>query len=705
MPMIQACWLNGIISVFFTVLFTVPVSLQAENKAEDVTDDPPETRETVYPDIESSVNVLLTSIASKKEEKLSDAPGVVSIVTQDELLRFGGTTLSDILNRVPSLLQTTYYLTERSSIVSRGDQISATSTHTLLLINGRPVREILEGGIESEIYESFPVSVIDRIEVIRGPGSVLYGSQAVSAVINVITKQANNNQATVSGVLGEGGSNNVMADLQYQIGNFGVIIAGRYADKGDWETVWKAPGLSGIYTNNVTIPNNGPGVYTELSYSDNKYLNFRYMGSYCQWDTRYFVPDFQYLVDVPGLGVEGVTSTVPLNKLFSDVGYSLEAFKNYRLNANITLSRSWFKMEGTFPMLQRDSYESIGEVTNTFTPVENCNVVVGGVWGYMTGTERNAKIDSVIMNAGRHQQTYCGYAQVDYQFRYCKLIGGLQVNKVADYAVKYPADYNPRAGVIFYPFENIDVKALYSTAYRAPGLNEIYLDHMEMKGKMNGEINPSWPGHEVNDSILDPEKIRTFDVGINYNDEKVNFGLNAYHSNIENLIYQERTEKWVHPTYENIGEVTYFGLECEGKYYLTNSLFFLGSFLYQHSEDEITDETEVTPVPAFSVKGGISYCTSGLTISAFNTYRPALPPKFSNSLNPKADDYHMANVYCSYDLNRIFQLSKVKQLSLVLAVDNLFDEEIWLPDCGLIVGNTIPFNEGRKTYGGFKVTF
>ena len=57
------------------------------------------------------------------------------------------------------------------------------------------------------MLESFPIDVIERIEVIKGPGSVLYGTQAVSAVINVITKTPERNGVSVSGMGTEGGFN------------------------------------------------------------------------------------------------------------------------------------------------------------------------------------------------------------------------------------------------------------------------------------------------------------------------------------------------------------------------------------------------------------------------------------------------------------------------------------------------------------------
>src|ERR1700694_3430047 len=97
-------------------------------------------------DIESLLHVKVIT-ASKSAETLADAPGVISVVTRDELQRFGGITLGEILQRVPGLTGTSSYFTDRSLIAARGDQTKNNGGHILILINGRPTREILEGGL------------------------------------------------------------------------------------------------------------------------------------------------------------------------------------------------------------------------------------------------------------------------------------------------------------------------------------------------------------------------------------------------------------------------------------------------------------------------------------------------------------------------------------------------------------------------------
>jgi outer membrane receptor for ferrienterochelin and colicins len=214
------------------------------------------------------LNIKVTT-ASKTEEKLSDAPGVISVVTRDEMERFGARTLKDVLMRMPSFALSSMYMTDRSSVSIRGDQLGVTASHILLLINGRPVREAIEGGIKSEMYESFPVASIDRIEVIRGPGSVLYGSNAFSGVINVITKKASENRAEVSLNGGLPKEGNVSGNAAYQLGNFGLgdlglVVGAQYKKAENWDVRFQA---GDTVFRDLSIPDNGYGSYAELSWA------------------------------------------------------------------------------------------------------------------------------------------------------------------------------------------------------------------------------------------------------------------------------------------------------------------------------------------------------------------------------------------------------------------------------------------------------
>ena len=692
----------GIFILMF--LFLVKIELHAEDTTDDNTRYSKEPEDNIAK-IEESVRNALITIASKKEEYISNAPGVITVITQNELKRFGGTTLADILKRVPSFVGTTIYMTDRSVIASRGDQILPSSSHILLLINGRPVREVLEGGIKSDIYESFPVSVIEKIEVIRGPGSVLYGSQAISAVINVITKSPENNTISVSGALGEHLHNYIMADLQYRLGDLGIVFGGRYADKGGWRLEWDAPGLQGVYTYDITIPDYGPGFYGEVNFRD-----FKLMCTYTQWENQTFVPDAQ----ASSMGLFDVTGNATWKKLFMDAGYTFNPTYWYKTSLNGTYTRSMYETE-EFPLTLRDAFETVVEWTNFFSPTEQLDIIAGGVWGFMTGFEEDPDKNVLtynrgVYNKGHNQHNFSGYTQIDYRWRkWCKVIGGIQVNKVMvfdslDKKDNFAVDFNPRAGVILFPLEHINIKGLFSTAYRAPSINELYLDFSSISGKMVPHNDPHWgKWHEYD---LKPEKVYTYDLGVNYQNEGIQIGINGFHTRMKNIIIQDRdTSRYQVATWDNMNETTIFGLECESKYQVTKEILFLGSFLYQQSKDDKTSESNVTPLPNFSVKGGLSYMSDyGLTVSAFNTFQEALDPKYYSDLNKTTKHFNMTNIHCSYDLNKLIKCASIKEVSLVLVVDNLLDVKVWLPAWGLIPGSTIPYNQGRTIYGGFKVS-
>jgi outer membrane receptor for ferrienterochelin and colicin len=160
--------------------------LPQEQPAQGATKPQPNSDDPFLMDLESLSSIKVTT-ASKFSEKLSDAPSVMSVITSDELRRFGGMSLREVLEQVAGLTLSNASASDRGMVAVGGDQNEG---HILYLINGRPVREVLQGGSSADLLASFPVNILERVEVIKGPGSVLYGSDAVAGVINLITKKA-----------------------------------------------------------------------------------------------------------------------------------------------------------------------------------------------------------------------------------------------------------------------------------------------------------------------------------------------------------------------------------------------------------------------------------------------------------------------------------------------------------------------------------
>ncbi|HEY0945292.1 MAG TPA: TonB-dependent receptor [Opitutaceae bacterium] len=637
---------------------TLPAQEVSSNSVEDLT--------------ELSLEELLNtsvSTASKSAEKQSDAAGIISVLTSDELRRFGGITLRDILERVPGLIGTSVYMTDRSIVSTRGDQTTNSGNHTLLLIDGRPVRESLESGITSEVFEAFPVSILESVEVIKGPGSVLYGSNAFSGVINLITRKPETNSLSFSAIAGDGGAGGVAGDVTLKSGDFGLLAAVRVLDKPDWETYYRAPGIGHAIVERVTIPNEAVGAFLKAQF---KALSFT--AAYNQWETAYFVPDYMFLF--PAFGV------THWDKLFTNLGYDEQLTDNWRTTANLTYTRSTLDTS-SWPFTERDSNDMVAEWTNFLNVADRTRLTFGGLYSRASGNEGPVGGGPRFSDASR--SGYAVYGQVDHQFTPAlKGIAGVQANKIENIDL----DIVPRAGLIWYPAPRVNVKALYSSAFRAPSVNETSLDYFAMQGNAN----------------LTPETIDTFDVSVSYNGERHQVAFNAFHSELSSIIYQDRSTGV--PTYQNAsGKITIQGVELEGKYYVSDTVFLTASLLRQDAEDD-AGNPHVTPVAEWTGKAGVSYAnTKGVTVGVFDVYRGAMGTTFRTQFNPSPRSYHKINVNVRLDLAKLFHTKLAGNPALVVQIDNLLDKEIWLPAWGLTPGQSLPYDPGRQIYGGLNFSF
>ncbi len=150
--------------------------------------------------LDDLMNVEITSV-SKKEEKLSEAPAAVYVLTQDDIHRSGATSIPEALRLVPGL-DVARIDAHTWAISSRGFN-GEFANKLLVLIDGRSVYTPLFSGVFWDVQDPM-LEDVDRIEVIRGPGAALWGANAVNGVINIITKSAKDTQ----GWLFSGGGGN-----------------------------------------------------------------------------------------------------------------------------------------------------------------------------------------------------------------------------------------------------------------------------------------------------------------------------------------------------------------------------------------------------------------------------------------------------------------------------------------------------------------
>ena len=529
-------------------------------------------------DLESLLNIKVTT-ASKFSEELSDAPGVMTVVSQDEIKRFGGTTLSEILDRVPGLNISSSYFTDRSMIAIDGDQTREDGGHVLFLINGRPVREVMHGGIGADILESFPVNALERIEVIQGPGSVLYGSNAFSGVINLITKKAVGESVDVKAAGGASGAAAMSGEILFDRGGLTVVAAGQYHRMPTWDSSYAFLDEA-LATNRVlaSIRNDGEGGYLGVNY---KSLSF--MSSYTGFETA-------SLVYTPG--------DVRWKRGFADLGYSLKAATNWEMALNLTYTRSTLDTPD-FPNAHMDSNQAIAEWTNFITFSEKDKLTLGTAYDHIQGTETSTGVNPGVIVAQGGRSAISFYAQHEHKLTDdLKLIGGFQANKIGNIALNVV----PRVGILWNPATHVTLKALYGGAFRAPSLVETSLNYPTLMG------NPK----------LLPETIGTLDVQASYQGNRLQAGIGYFHSRESNLIVPS-WDTWP-GLYVNLGApATFQGIDWEGKYYLRKDWFLMGSALYQFNHDPAIQM--LTPIPSFSAKAGISYmANNGADLSVFDSF-------------------------------------------------------------------------------------
>ncbi|MDP3695876.1 MAG: TonB-dependent receptor, partial [Desulfocapsaceae bacterium] len=145
--------------------------------------------------LEQLMQVEITG-ATLTEKSLKNVPAAVTVFTHAEISRLGMDYLHELLNLVPGYQSQRYSdMSTGSNYSSRGRRQGANSREVLLLLDGRPMNDPRTGGPISGMR--VPLGQIDRVEIIRGPGSAIYGSNAFTGVINIITVK-NENQATIS---------------------------------------------------------------------------------------------------------------------------------------------------------------------------------------------------------------------------------------------------------------------------------------------------------------------------------------------------------------------------------------------------------------------------------------------------------------------------------------------------------------------------
>lgn len=167
------------------------------------------------------IDVAVT--ASKKPEDLFETPLSTTIITKEEIIRSGVTSIPEALRLSPGMIVREITPGNYDIHIRGYDDITKNvyltlpyNTTTLVMIDNRIVYSYFTGGT---LWEAFPIDLndVEQIEIVRGPASALYGANAVTGVINIITSYANNKgiNASVNGTVGTNNTKNTSVNIGY----------------------------------------------------------------------------------------------------------------------------------------------------------------------------------------------------------------------------------------------------------------------------------------------------------------------------------------------------------------------------------------------------------------------------------------------------------------------------------------------------------
>jgi len=240
------------------------------------------TEELYEMDLAELMEIQVVS-ASKKLESLFEAPLSTSVITHDDIISSGATSIPEVLKLVPGVIVREQTNGNYDIHIRGNDYLpngyrseNSINNNTLIMIDNRIIFSNFQGGI---FWETLPVSVtdIERIEVIRGPSSALYGPNAVNGVIHIITSKVDSEglQLRANGQAGSAGTMTGSATANYGISDkFGVQLSGNFAARDRFEDSYYAWSENKFYpydTINARLDNRADLFYPEAQQALQKY--------------------------------------------------------------------------------------------------------------------------------------------------------------------------------------------------------------------------------------------------------------------------------------------------------------------------------------------------------------------------------------------------------------------------------------------------
>lgn len=606
---------------------------------------------------------LEVTVATKTAMAVEEAPSIVSVITGEEIENMGARNIVDVLRTVPGFDLTYSNNTPGHIMTIRGIQSQSFNRKVKIMIDGHSM-QAMYFSTPYDHFRCLPIAGIKQIEIIRGPGSALYGTGAFLGAVNIITKDGGDEPSKLSF---EGGSHDTIkpsGELSYKKGDWKIrAYAHHYETEGHEREIREDfAGKRPIFESSAPGPMN-----TNL---ETQNLNLK-----INHNDFYFAGFFQKLnTDTPAGVARVLTDEDDLDQLYSyaELGYKMRlsdrsglnfrAFYDYAAIDHVfeifpeetsALYEGFAADEGMYGEPQGKWSVAGGEIMSDYEVWQGIQLV-GGVsceyyrqWDITHHANYNLTgadlvVDGVnyprfpyvrlegdgladISENGNYNQdadrtVYAMYAQGMFDFKKLfslekgvealSLTAGVRYDDYSDFG----NTANPRFGLVYAPVKRFYFKALYGTAFRAPDTNEMYVSN-----------NPSGSGNPD----LNPETITTMEFLAGCQITKhLSFNLTYFNVEAEDLVQR------VNRAYVNIGRMESNGVEGEFRAGFDRHKYGYVNFTWQ----EVRDTTNLTIESA----GGQSYSQGD--------YNPGSVPEIiaNAGVNYDLHKYVLANVWVNY---------------------------------------------------------
>jgi outer membrane receptor for ferrienterochelin and colicins len=615
--------------------------------------------------------------ASKLEQKTTEAPSSVTIIGSDEIKKYGYRTLADLLQSVQGLHVT--YDRNNSFLGTRGFNSGVyPNSRVLLLVNGHRVNNnLFDGGfIGTEFL--LDIDLIDKVEIIRGPGSVLYGNNAFFGVINVRTRSS----YQINGVEASG---EVASFDTYK----GRLTYGKRF-KNELElllsgTLYDSQGPDKLFFKEFATPQNNNGIARRMDgdeyqsfFGSVAYHGFTLEGGWINRDKTNPTAQFADVLPDPISGTNRFLGTI-----FNDPRFATsveQAFVNLRFSHDFSdtlslVAQAYYDTSTigialptavTTPLPLNKTVD-VGELFGTEVQMkkrlfDRHTLTVGGEYRNDFRHERrnfDVKPFQEYLNVNESSQSYGGYTEGDFT-----LLSNLHLNagvRVDQYK-EFSSTANPRVALIYNPVESAVIKAIYGTAFRAPTFIET--------------INPSNVQFPIGPETIESYEL-VYEQGIG---DHLRSSISGFYNQVDDLIsYQKETGAYTNRLGADVLG-TEFGLEA----FWASGVRGRASYTFQETEDR-TSHRRLADSPRHLVKFNLSVPVLKEKIFAglewqYTSGRPTL----SGSTAPA---FGIVNFTA-------FSINLIKGLELSASLYNLFDRTYADPSTPFHLQNVIE-RDGR----------